>query len=488
MRILLLLIISFLFSSSIFGQNSKLKDLERKRKAALEQISSINKELSVNKKTAAHSLRQIKLIETQIVSRKKLIQLLNDELQELESQIGLLEREIYQLEIELNQKKEEYGKSVQLMFLKRSSYDQLMFVFSSNSLSQAYRRNRYLKEYAHWSRQKGEEIMVQQEELNAKKQELQKSRADKEMLVKMREEESAKLKTEQKKQKVVVKTLDKKRGELQNSLAKQKKQAQALDRQIQRIIQEEIRRAQAEARRAQEEENRRQQLAAAEVARKKEAEIARKKELEAARKSESEKSSHKNESASATKPTQSVAKREPVSTPKTAEPVSTPVVAPARIRKADTQGGYAMTREEKSLSNDLSNNRGSLPVPITGRFRIVGHFGQQQHEDLKYVVTNNNGVDIQGDPGADARAVFGGVVSKVFAVPGYNSSVIVRHGNFLTVYSNLSRVYVGAGDRVSIRQALGKVYSDADFDGQTILHFQIWKETSKQNPESWINF
>jgi murein DD-endopeptidase MepM/ murein hydrolase activator NlpD len=161
---------------------------------------------------------------------------------------------------------------------------------------------------------------------------------------------------------------------------------------------------------------------------------------------------------------------------------------PSRVRKADTQGGYAMTKEEKNLSDDLSKNRGSLPVPISGRFRVVGHFGQQQHEDLKYVVTNNNGVDIQGDPGADARAAFGGVVSKVFAVPGYNSSVIVRHGNFLTVYSNLSRVYVSAGDRVSTRQALGKVFSDPDYDNQTILHFQIWKETTKQNPESWINF
>ena len=272
MRILFLLIISILFSTLAIGQNPKLKDLERKRKAAFEQISAINKELSVNKKTAANSLKRIKLIETQIASRKKLIQLLNDELEELEAQINKLEKEIFQLEIELNQKKEEYGKSVQLMFLKRSSYDQLMFVFSSNSLSQAYRRTRYLKEYAHWSRQKGEEIMVQQKELNAKKNELQKSRADKVMLVKMREQESAKLQTEQSKQKVVVKTLDKKRGELQTSLAKQKKQAQVLDQQIQRIIQEEIRNAQAEARRALEEEERKQHLAAAESARKKEAE------------------------------------------------------------------------------------------------------------------------------------------------------------------------------------------------------------------------
>jgi septal ring factor EnvC (AmiA/AmiB activator) len=463
----------FCILGSFAQHNSKLKDLESKRKATLEQIAGITKQLSVTKKSAAHSLHKLDLLAKQIASRRHLIELLNAELDELEAQITTLEAEITQLEKELNLKKGEYSKSVQLMFMKRSSYEKLMFIFSSNTLTQAYRRSRYLKEYAVWSRLKGEELMDQQVILNRKKDELQKSKADKESLLIMREVESKNLQKEENNQKVVVVTLKKKQGELQTTLAKQKKQAAALDQQIQRIIQEEIRKAQEEARRAQEAEARR----------------AREEEARRQRIADEESRRRAAEAAAAkhttTKPT---SKQKPeVVIPERKEKPKPSEPAP-KERKADVQGGYAMTKEEKTLSDDFSKNRGILPLPVTGRIMVIGHYGQQQHGDLKYVVTNNNGVDIQADQGADARAVFKGVVSKVFAVPGYNSSIIVRHGNYLSVYSNLSRVYVSAGDHVSTKQSIGKIYSDADDGNQTVLHFQIWKETSKQNPESWINF
>lgn len=156
-------------------------------------------------------------------------------------------------------------------------------------------------------------------------------------------------------------------------------------------------------------------------------------------------------------------------------------------RKSDTKGGYAMTKEEKELSGSFEKNKGRLPFPISGSYMIVGRFGQQQHQELKYVKTNNNGIDIQTKPGTEARAVFLGTVTKVFVVPGYNNSVIIRHGNYLTVYSNLSSVYVKAGDKVDTRQAIGKIYSDPENNDQTVLHFQVWKETTKQNPEFWLD-
>lgn len=99
-----------------------------------------------------------------------------------------------------------------------------------------------------------------------------------------------------------------------------------------------------------------------------------------------------------------------------------------------------MTKAEKQLSDNFANNRGRLPYPVAGRHTIVSTFGEQQHQELKYVRTSNSGIDIQTSPGADARAVFNGEVTRVFVVPGYNNSVIVRHGNYLTVYSNLSQV------------------------------------------------
>lgn len=158
---------------------------------------------------------------------------------------------------------------------------------------------------------------------------------------------------------------------------------------------------------------------------------------------------------------------------------------PARV--ADTKGGYAMTKAEKQLSDDFASNRGRLPFPLEGRYTIVGTFGEQQHSELKYVRMNNNGIDIQTIPGTDARAVFSGEVTRVFVVPGYNNSVIVRHGNYLTVYSNLSQVYVKAGDKVKTRQAIGKIFSDTENANETILHFQLWKEKTKLNPSPWLD-
>lgn len=158
---------------------------------------------------------------------------------------------------------------------------------------------------------------------------------------------------------------------------------------------------------------------------------------------------------------------------------------PARV--ADTKGGYAMTKAEKQLSNDFASNRGRLPFPLEGKYVIVGTFGEQQHAQLKYVRMNNSGIDIQTTPGTDARAVFNGEVTRVFVVPGYNNSVIVRHGNYLTVYSNLSQVYVKAGDKVKTRQAIGRIFSDNENANETILHFQLWQEKTKLNPSPWLD-
>ncbi|MDH6344278.1 septal ring factor EnvC (AmiA/AmiB activator) [Parabacteroides sp. PFB2-12] len=156
-------------------------------------------------------------------------------------------------------------------------------------------------------------------------------------------------------------------------------------------------------------------------------------------------------------------------------------------RIADSKGGYAMTKAEKQLSDDFAGNRGRLPFPLEGQYAIVGTFGEQQHAELKYVRMNNSGIDIQTTPGTDARAVFNGEVTRVFVVPGYNNSVIVRHGNYLTVYSNLSQVYVKAGDKVKTRQPIGRIFSDNENANETILHFQLWKEKTKLNPSPWLD-
>ena len=149
-------------------------------------------------------------------------------------------------------------------------------------------------------------------------------------------------------------------------------------------------------------------------------------------------------------------------------------------------GEFELTPEQKLISTDFEKNKGLIPWPIE-RGIITEHFGVHAHAVLKQVQVKNNGIDISTQEGAKARVVFDGEVSKVFAISGSNMAVIVRHGSFLSVYSNLKEVYVTAGQKVNIKQEIGSVYTDISDGNKTVLKFQIWEENQKLNPEDWIS-
>lgn len=152
-------------------------------------------------------------------------------------------------------------------------------------------------------------------------------------------------------------------------------------------------------------------------------------------------------------------------------------------RKAVTKGGYAMTAEERKLSGNFASNKGNLLIPVSGPYTIISHFGVQQHKQATKVQTNNSGIDISVPKGTKVRAVFEGTVTSIFVLSGYNNSIIVRHGNYLTVYANVINIQVKKGQRVKTGQTLGTVATN---EGSTVLHFQLWYERTKQNPELWI--
>lgn len=157
----------------------------------------------------------------------------------------------------------------------------------------------------------------------------------------------------------------------------------------------------------------------------------------------------------------------------------------ARKNQAEGGSGFALTPEQKLLGNNFEQNKKRIPWPVE-RGVIVEHFGVHQHPVLTNVQVRNNGVNIATEIGAKARAVFSGEVSRVFGISGGNTAVIIRHGVFLTVYSNLKEVLVKAGDKVSTKQDIGTVFTDFDDDNKTILKFQIWRESQKLDPEDWI--
>lgn len=149
-----------------------------------------------------------------------------------------------------------------------------------------------------------------------------------------------------------------------------------------------------------------------------------------------------------------------------------------------TKSGFALTPAEMALSSNFSDNKGKLPWP-SERGVITSNFGEHPHPTLRGIKVDNNGVDIATEEGSSVRAVFDGVVSAVVVIPGANKAVIVRHGEFLTVYSNLVDVEVKMGDNVTVKQKLGTVGTDR-LNGKTILHLEIWKGSTKMNPAKWI--
>lgn len=430
-RTLIICLMAVVAVTSVAQSSKKVKDLQKQRKEALQSIAKTDKELKTTKKSALQSLHQLNKLTVEITKHKEVIAALNAEISNINKQERKINETISRLEKDLNAKKEAYAKAIRGIAGRNSGYETLMFVFSSNSLNQSYRRIRYLREYSAWRKKEAIKISEQQAELEKKKAELAKTRSEKNAMLGKRTDAANKLKQKEESQKEVVADLKKKEKELQKELNAQRKQAAALNRRIEQLIAEEARRAAEEARRA----------------------------AEAAKKAaNADKKSGKNASTSA-----------------------------GEIRKSQTKGGYAMTKDELELSNSFSQNKGRLPMPLSGKYMIVGHFGQQQHQELKYVQVNSSGIDIQTTPGTTARSVFNGVVTRVFVMPGYNSSVIIRHGNYLTIYSNLSEVFVKAGDKVTTRQSIGRIYSDPEENNRTVLHFQLWKETTKLNPEPWLN-
>ena len=144
-----------------------------------------------------------------------------------------------------------------------------------------------------------------------------------------------------------------------------------------------------------------------------------------------------------------------------------------------------LTPEEKLASDKFEQNKRRLPWPVE-RGVITDHFGVHQHPVLKNIQVKNNGVDISTVPGMKARSVFAGEISRVFMVTGGNMAVIIRHGRYLTVYSNLVNVQVKQGEKVAIKQTIGTIGTDEDEDSKTVLKFQIWRENEKMDPEDWI--
>lgn len=422
-----------------------IRQLEQQRNELKEQIAASETLLQSTKKDVKSQLADLALITGQIDERQKYLNTIESDVQTIQQEVDRLQTELSRLEKELADKKAKYERSVKYMYRNKSIQEKLMFIFSADNLTQMYRRMRYVREYADFQRLQGIQVQRKQQQVTAKQRTLVASRKAKEELLVQGEVEKQKLQEQEQQRKTLVASLQKKQRSLQSELNKQRKSANKLNAQIDRLIEIEI----EKARKREEERKAAEARRLAEEKRLAEARAAEARRKEAAR---TETSGSKEEDA---------------------------VITPATPK----MDAYKVDSDDRTLVSSFEKNRGALPVPITGPYVIVGHYGQYDVPGLRNVRLDNKGIDIKGQAGANARAIFDGEVSAIFQYNGL-TNVLVRHGNYISVYCNLQSVQVQKGSKIHTRDIIGKIHTNAE--GNTILHFQLRKETAKLNPEVWI--
>jgi septal ring factor EnvC (AmiA/AmiB activator) len=396
----------------LFAQEQeKISDLEKERQNILAEIEETTQLLDVNKSTISNALNRLNLLNSSIESREKMISFLNREITSIDNGITDREMQIKVLEMSLQEKKDNYASALRKMYIHRNRLNNnLLFILSAENFTQSLHRVMYLKEYFKWQKRQAAEIVERQVKVNAEKRTLLNNKEIKQTLLEGREIEEQRLNEEKLSKKEEIQLLEKNKKKLLSELEKKKRQAEALNKRIEKIIAEETSMSTA-----------------------------------------SSKNEHQEE------------------------------------RQAEIKGGYAMTATEKALSSSFVDNKGSLPLPLSGNYKIVNYFGVHQYKELSKVSVNCNGIEIETTPDNEARAVFDGVVSRVFVLPGYHNSIIVRHGNYLTLYSYIDQVYVKQGSKVKTGQTLGKIYTDRENGNSTLLHFELWKERTKLDPLPWLD-
>lgn len=407
----------------------KIRELERQHAELQKQISQSESLLKSTKKDVKSQLSNLTLISGQIDERKRYIATIENDVNVIQREVERLQVELNVLKKELADKKDNYEQSVKYLYRNRSIQEKLMFIFSADNLSQIYRRMRYVRQYADYQRMQGMQVERKQRQVKEKQEVLVSSRETKRKLLEAGQAERIKLEAQEKERKGILASLQRKQRNIQSEISKKRRSADKLNAQIDKLIAIEIEKAR---KRAEEE------------ARRKAAEEARNRKDETASKAPSQKQ-------------------------------DTPA--------ASKMGEFKIDAEDRRLSNVFEQNKGKLPIPITGAYMVVGHYGQYQVDGLRNVRLDNKGIDIRGKQGAQARAIFDGEVSAIFQYNGL-SNVLVRHGSYISVYCNLQSVLVRKGSKVSTRDVIGQVHTDKD--GNTILHFQLRKETAKLNPEIWL--
>lgn len=500
--------------------NASIRKLQSQRADIQRKIREQEKALQENKANVSKKLNELMMINGDIDKNQQNINSIQKDIHHINGNIGILNSQLNTLKAQLKDRQNKYIKSMRYMARHRTVQDKLMFIFSAKNLYQMYRRLRFVREYANYQKAQGEAVKAKQAQVSNKHKQLQHVKGQKNNLLYKGQQEHAKLEANKNQQQEIVNGLQKQQGTIKVLIAEQRKKDAALNAEIDRQVEIEVAKVRARA----EAEARRQAAAAAAARQRREAELARKKaaaeaaarenarriaeakarELaaqkaaeqarqaalaaqkareEAAAAEEKRKAQAAAEAAAARKAAAEQAAREAEAAREAAERKQAADAARAKKEiaeaKQDEQEAQEFSSVDRMMNNGFEANRGRLPMPITGNYRIVSHFGQYNVAGLKGVTLDNKGINIMGGAGCKARAIYDGEVSAVLSYAG-TVVVMLRHGAYISVYSNLSSASVSRGQHVSTRQILGTVGPDH------ILQFQLRKERAKLNPEAWL--
>lgn len=517
--------------------NASIRGLQGQRANIQKKIKEQERALRRNQTDVKKRLQDLMVLNGEIDQRQKNIDGIQQDIHHIDGNIGLLNAQLKTLEQQLQDRKNKYIRSMRYMTRHHSVQDKLMFIFSAKNLTQMYRRLSFIRQYSAYQKAQGEAVKAKQKQVTEKHKQLQVVKGHKNNLLYKGQQEKTALEGKQTEQQQVVQGLQKQQKTIQAVIADQRKKDAAINAQIDRLIAIEVEKARARAaaeakrkaeaqaaaqrrreelarRKAQAEAEARENARRIEEARRKEreAELARqraaeenRKAQELARKAQEEARLQAENSAKARAQDKARARAEKAARAAAeqanrqarAEQAAREAEADRRAAELKAKTDEARNRKElasarreandaatlstvdRMLSGGFEANRGRLPMPITGTYKIVSHFGQYNVQGLSGVTLDNKGINLLGKPGCVARSIYDGEVSAVFGYGGM-WNVLVRHGAYISVYCNLKSVSVHKGQKVSTRQALGAVGAD------NILQFQLRKETAKLNPEAWL--
>lgn len=422
-------------SMPVCAQNSKkVKNLKAQKTQLQKNLKKNQQALVKTGKDVKDGQSYLHHIDRQLEDRVEHIRIMEHEMDSIETEMKHVRANIVSLDAQLADKKQKYLRAIRFSRQFPKVRNTLVFVLSAKSLTQMYRRARYTREYAVYQHDLGRQIQQKQGELMEAQNSLLASKSRMAGLLQEVIRQRRKLNEQQVRQQQYIKNLKRREDNLRDKVSKQQRELSALNKKIDDLIAYEIEQARKRA------------------------------EAEAKRRAAAKKQAKTGTSTSK-------------------KPASSEGTASKSTKPASSSSGSWLTASDKKLNGTFLQNKGRLPVPITGQYRISGRFGRYNVPGLKNVTLDNKGVNYVGKPGARARCIFDGEVTAVFQFSG-SKNVLVRHGSYISVYCNLSSVIVRKGQKLRARDLIGTV--QADESGNCILHFQLRKETTKLNPEAWI--